>query len=270
MKKILLIGNTKAKNVIRLKEEAEKKGVVFDCLSSFKLSKEMNLPQDILDYDVYYFRGLPQKLVDRMLEIAQDLAHKGKTVIEPLLGEGVYPEDKDIPESRNGLYTVPQTEMVTEGRLPEDITFPVVAKEFGSRLGRGVKKINSLNELRDFSDRVGGDFLVQEFFDITHDTRVLVVGDNVLGGFNRYKKEGEKLLTTKPGGKREKAQLSKQQIEAAQEVASLKGLKIAGIDLFCIDSEVYILEVNASPQFRVFESITDINVASEIIDFLLK
>src|SRR6056297_3356028 len=106
-----------------------------------------------------------------MVEIAQDLVHKGKTVIEPLLGEGIYPEDKDIPESRNGLYTVPQTEIVIEGRLPEEITFPVVAKEFGSRLGRGVKKINSHKELRDFSDRVGGDFLIQEFFEITYDTR---------------------------------------------------------------------------------------------------
>lgn len=270
MKKILLIGNTKATSVVRLKEEAEKKGVVFDCLSSFELLRKKEISHDVLEYDVYYFRGLSQKTVGRVLKMAMELARKGKKIVEPLFGEGAYPEDKDIPESQSGLYTTPETKMMTKETFPGDITFPVVAKELGSSLGRGVKKINSYKELKDFAENTGGMFIVQEFFDITYDTRVLVVGDNVLGGFNRYKKEGEELLTTKPGGKRERAELSKRQIEAAREVTNRKGLMIAGIDMFCIDDEVYILEVNTSPQFRVFESITGVNVASEIIDFLLK
>jgi len=270
MKKILLIGNTKATSVVRLKEEAEKKGVVFDCLSSFKLLRNRDIPHDVFEYDVYFFRGLSQKTVDRMLEIAIELARRGKKIVEPLFGEGVYPEDKEIPESQNGLYSTPETRIATKETLPADITFPIVAKELGSSLGRGVKKINSYKELNEFAEKTGGMFIVQEFFDIAYDTRVLVVGDKVLGGFNRYKKEGEELLTTKPGGKRERAELSKRQIEAAREVTNRKGLMIAGIDMCYIGDEVYILEVNASPQFRVFESITGVNVASEIIDFLLK
>ena len=269
MKSILLVGNTKAKSAIRLKQEAEKMGIVFDFISSQKLSfdgisvfvkEDSNLSQDIMGYDTYIFRALNSTHLKETRKIAMFLDSSGKRVVEHVFALFGLPEDKDVPESKKGLYQVPKT-------IDEAIEFPVVAKTFNSSMGRGVRKINSSEQLAEFasnSDR----FFLQEFFDIEYDTRVLVIGGKVLGGFNRFKKDGEEILTTAIGGFREKANLSDKQIESAIEVVDLKGLEIAGVDMFSVNGVIYILEVNSSPQFRVLEKYTGVNIAREILEYL--
>jgi ribosomal protein S6--L-glutamate ligase len=130
-----------------------------------------------------------------------------------------------------------------------------------------VKKVKNLDEALSFSE--GADqFILQEYYPIEFDTRVLVVGGECVGGFDRYKPEGEDFLTTRKGGKREAAQLSENQIQAALEATRLQGLEIAGVDMFSFEDKIYILEVNSSPQFNVFEKKTGINVAQKILRYI--
>ena len=97
----------------------------------------------------------------------------------------------------------------------------------------------------------------------------MVVGGECLGGFNRHK-NGDSFLTTAKGGERESVLLSEEQKVAALEVASLKNLEIAGVDMFYDQGQLYVIEANASPQFMAFEQVTGINVAHKILSYLTK
>lgn len=275
---ILLIGNIRSKSTLRLKEEADKLGLVFDMVqpSSIALSEntvatsDTTLTRDFLEYDVYFFRGIT-KSMDRMHKVAHALAQKGKRVVEQCLVSDVLPHDKDVPQSKNNLYTVPLSHMVTKDTaqtVATEIGFPLVFKKLHSSKGKGVRKVSSQEELTTCMQALKGECLLQTYYEIAYDTRVLVVGDKVLGGINRHKREGEDFLTTAPGGLRESVELTQGQRDAALEATRLHGLEISGIDMFTVNGEIYIIEVNASPQFRVFEKYTGMNVAKEILEYL--
>jgi RimK family alpha-L-glutamate ligase len=279
-KSILLIGNTSNRGTERLKAEAENLGIKFETLSSHHvelmdgklfLKKDNFLTEDFMSYDTYFFRGIGSKKIKKMEALANFLVRNGKRVVEKCLAETSLPIDKFVPESATGLYSVPKSILTNKNKIESDIkafTFPVVAKVLDSSMGRGVEKINNLNEALSFADSTSEDFLLQEYFEINYDTRVLVVGGKVLGGFNRFKVNSDNFLTTARGGKREVTLLSPEQIESAIESTKLQGLEISGVDMFIANNQIYIIEVNASPQFRVFEKITGVNVAQQIIEYI--
>ncbi len=275
---ILFIGNRTARSTARLVTAAAEAGVVFDLvrckdvtLVDGKVTANTALLRPVLDYDTYYFRGIPATQMAAMEAVAAYLVAHGKRVVEERLGRGGLPNDKLVPRSVEGLYEVPQSDIVTLDTLSsylETCQFPVVAKMLTSSLGRGVAKIDSPAALKAFLERAGAPCQVQTYYDIDFDTRVMVMGDQVIGGFNRYKPEGEPLLTTMRGGRREVAALTPEQCAAAREAARLQGIAIAGIDMFMVGDTIYLLEVNASPQFTRFEKVTGINVAREILQYL--
>jgi RimK-like ATP-grasp domain len=278
---ILLIGNTTSKGAKRLKIEAEKIGLKFDCLSSHKVElandkliiKDNNFSElEFLNYDTYYFRGIGIKKLDKMKVLAKFLKTTGKRVVEKCLPENSLPIDKFVPESKLGIYKVPKSILTNKTNLElnlKEFTFPVVGKIIDSSLGQGVARLDSLIAAQEFSLLRADDFLLQAYFQIEYDTRILVVGGKVLGGFNRFKKSSSEFLTTKRGGKRELAILTNEQIAAAVEATKLQNLEIAGVDLFMVGEQIYIIEVNASPQFGVFEKVTGLNVAEAIIKYII-
>lgn len=279
-KSILLIGNTKSKSTARLINEAENKSIEFDTISSSKIQflnnklvvneTESNLKPDLLNYDTYYFRGIGKKDKE-MHQIANFLVKQDKRVVEKILADGQLPVDKFVPESKIGVYKVPKSIVTNKDKIRNDIlnfSFPVVVKVIESSMGKMVVRVNDIDELIEFVLPLNDDFLLQEYFEIEFDTRVLVIGEKVLGGFNRYKLNSESFLTTVGGGRREVTSLVDKQIVAAIEATRLQGLEIAGVDMFISNNEIYIIEVNSAPQFRVFEKVTGVNVAEEIINYL--
>ena len=134
-------------------------------------------------------------------------------------------------------------------------------------MGRGVRKINNKNEAYDFVKPLHEEIILQKYFNIEYDMRILVIGGKAIGGLKRYKVEGEEFLTTRPGGYRESFIVPEKLAKACIEATQLHGLEIAGVDAFYVDNKIYIIEVNASPQFFVFEKYTKINVAKKILEY---
>ena len=278
MKKILLIGNTRSRSFALLQAEADKQQVIFHGINSKNITIqddhvtcEVALPYDLGEYDVYFFRGLPREH-DRLQELqrcAAALKEAGKVVVEDLFTRQILPEDSFVPDPIGDEYHVPRTQCLQGAEiLANPPGVPFVLKKLQSSQGKGVSKIVDPAILRDLV-HPDESYLVQQFYEFTHDTRVFVVGDEVLGGLDRYRPEGEDFLTTRRGGDRIPAQLSDAQVKAAQAVARQKEIEIAGIDLFVYKGEVYIIEVNSSPQFFVFSKFTGINVAEKILAYLV-
>ena len=257
-------------------------GVIFDlvapttvfCDSTGSLLSEWLLDTDIWSYDTYFFRGIGKKIFE-LKTFIDSLAVRGKDIVEPcLIGGGVFPEDKFVPKSKKGLYEFPETKNIIASTLLQtvkEIQFPVVVKKTGSSssMGKGVALVDSINELEFFLSDFVGVVQVQQQHKFEYDTRVLVVGGKCLGGFDRYKK-GNSFLTNRRGGRREVANLTSDQISAAIEATELQGLEIAGVDMFFDRGRLYIIEVNSSPQFTVFEKNTEINIARYIIEYLIR
>lgn len=283
-KSVLLIGRTDSSSALLLKEEADRRGLVFDMVTPSQLvctgreicfDETVHTQKSFLDYDVYFFRGLGSA-ARSMQPMASQLANEcQKRVVERCFAESGFPEDKIVQSSQLEIYKVPHS-FVTQG-VPDPSQlngwrFPVVVKKLGvgSSMGREVRRVDSLDELRAVAADTVAQYLIQEYLPIEYDTRVLVVGGKVLGGFHRHKREGEDFLTTTRGGKRECAVLTREQEESAVEAASLQGLEIAGVDMAICNEQLYIFEVNASPQFKVFEKKTGKSAAEAILTHLLE
>jgi ribosomal protein S6--L-glutamate ligase len=282
-KSILLIGNGEATSSQKLIQEAHEQGVVFDSVVPAQVSLvdmtmlftgSPSVTLDPLDYDIYLFRGMSDA-APAMHEVAKFLSSKGKRVIEKCFTQNLLPEDKFVPPSRQGWYQVPEYFTISSTQwslLPVEITFPLVAKKigYGSSKGKWVRKIYSRDELQEFLLLAPEEvFIIQKFMEIDYDTRVLVVGGKVLGGFHRYKNGEDDFLTTAKAGRREAAALTDTECKAALEATALQGLEIAGVDMFTVDGVVYIIEVNCSPQFRVFDNQTGANTAKSILEYML-
>lgn len=276
--KILLIGNTSSRSVVRLKEEAVSLGIILDTIkpSNISLRGDELVVQDTeisfapLEYDVYFFRGIGRSEA-RVQQIAKFLNEKNKRVVEKILTVSTLPEDKRVADSRTGTYLLPdQVTMPAEHVSIETITeFPIVIKKASSSMGKGVAKISSVSDLLTFTDGIEGEVFIQKYYPIEFDIRILIVGNKVIGGLARYKPEGEDFLTTRRGGRRESVVLTKDMKDAALEAKMLQGLEIAGVDLFIYENKPYILEVNASPQIFIFETVTGKNAAVEILRYLI-
>jgi ribosomal protein S6--L-glutamate ligase len=97
----------------------------------------------------------------------------------------------------------------------------------------------------------------------------MVVDGEPVGAFARYNKEGD-FLTIRPGGKRVPVTLPDEALDVAVRAAKATGLSVAGIDLLEHEGVFYRIEANMSPQFRVFEKVTGVNVAEKIVDCVLR
>lgn len=283
-KSVLLIGNTKASSVASLLREAAAEGVLFDVLSPTEaiaaattksVTDDNSQARDIFSYDAYFFRGI-SGYISELQPLLQELLKRNKRVVEHFFAEnGFLPEDKLVPASVKGQYMVP-TSLVVEAEAVSTVLpiphFPLVVKKLGigSSMGKMVALVHTFEELQHFCATVSGPILLQEYHEIEYDTRVMVVGGKCLGGFDRHKLEPGDFITTRRGGSRDLTQLTPAQEVAAIEATELQGLAIAGVDMFMSNNKIYIIEVNSSPQFKVFERCTGVNVAKEIITYLLK
>ena len=115
-------------------------------------------------------------------------------------------------------------------------------------------------------------FLLQEYIPNDGDYRLMLIGYQVLGGFKRQKKEERLVLSRSLGPSEGLKTIPKAVKEEAEKACRALKVEIASVDMV-IDKrngKPVIIEVNEAPQFDVFEKRTGIDVAGEIIDYLIK
>jgi ribosomal protein S6--L-glutamate ligase len=149
----------------------------------------------------------------------------------------------------------------------------VVKPLFGSE-GRGMVRVSD-PELawRTFRtlERTGSVLYLQKF--IAHpgwDLRVFVIGSRVLTAMRRHAR-GDWRTNVAQGGKAEAARLTGEQEGLALAAAKAVGAPVAGVDLLPgPDGTLHVLEVNAVPGWRALAPVTGVDVALEIVRFLIE
>jgi len=113
-----------------------------------------------------------------------------------------------------------------------------------------------------------GVLYLQEF--IPHgvsDVRAFVVGERVVAAMHRVA-EGWK-TNVSLGAKPVSYKLSEELEGLAVEAASVIGCKVAGVDILESEKGPVIIELNSQPGWRGLQSVTSVNIAQEIVDYVL-
>tara|TARA_R110002095_G_scaffold190753_1_gene168404 strand:- start:1464 stop:2387 length:924 start_codon:yes stop_codon:yes gene_type:complete len=149
----------------------------------------------------------------------------------------------------------------------------VVKPLFGSE-GRGIFRISDPDlAYRSFRtlERTQAVIYLQRY--IPHpgyDLRILLLNGNVIGAIRRHGNNDFRTNISRQG-RAEPYHPSDREVELALRAAELTHAEFAGVDLLAPAEaleECYLLEVNAVPGWRGFQSATNVDVASLVIEYL--
>ncbi|MDP2090576.1 MAG: RimK family alpha-L-glutamate ligase [Candidatus Gracilibacteria bacterium] len=164
--------------------------------------------------------------------------------------------------------------------VEKQLSYPIIIKKLDGHAGKGIIKVNNNQELEDILEmleeslsRLNNNLIVQEYIGekAGQDLRIFLVGGRIVGSMLRKGKEGDFKANFSGGGSVYAHELNETEEILAIEAANIIGLDIAGVDLlFDKDSGYKICEVNASPGWKGLEQATGVNIAGEIINYIIR
>jgi len=181
--------------------------------------------------------------------------------------------------SKNGL-GMPKTAFTNfskggEKQLIEQVSgAPVIIKLLEGTQGLGVVLAETKKAAQSVVEAFHGlkaRIIVQEYIKEAKgaDIRAFVVNGKVVGAMKRQGAEGEFRSNLHRGGVATVIKLSRSEKQAALNAAKALGLDVAGVDMLQSARGPLILEVNSSPGLEGIEGATGVNVAAEIIKFVV-
>lgn len=159
--------------------------------------------------------------------------------------------------------------------IMEMFSFPIVVKECFGSFGRQVYAAKTKEELKGIAARLAGvPHIYQEMEknSFGRDVRLQVVGGRVVAAMYRYSENGDFRANVTNGAKKKPYFPSDEECEIAVRAAKILGLDYCGVDmLFSETGKADILcEVNSNAHFKNLFDCTGVNVADEIIEYVLK
>lgn len=198
-------------------------------------------------------------LCDNKILMYQELAKNGinipRTFIAPKTFEGLNYSKRDFLNS-----------------VIDEIGWPIVIKEAYGSFGEQVYLANNLQEANRIIDRLGyKDFLIQEFIASSKgkDIRINVVGDKAAASMLRENKNDFRSNISN-GGNGTNYSPKQEYIDLAIKAKKALGLDFAGVDVLFGGNGPIICEINSNPQFASTLKATGINLADEIVEYILR
>lgn len=152
---------------------------------------------------------------------------------------------------------------------------PLVIKLLEGTQGIGVVLAESRKAAKSVIEAFYGlkaDILIQEFVKEASgaDIRAFVIDGEVVAAIKRQGKEGEFRSNLHRGGNAVPIDLSPEEKAAALKAAKTLDLSVAGVDMLQSSRGPLIIEVNSSPGLEGIETITKIDIAGKIIEYIEK
>ncbi|HIQ38615.1 MAG TPA: coenzyme gamma-F420-2:alpha-L-glutamate ligase [Methanothermococcus okinawensis] len=155
----------------------------------------------------------------------------------------------------------------------ENLNYPVVLKNSFSKCGVTVRKITSDEELKRYTkNAIWEGMIVQEYIDfkvgdLYRDIRILVVGDEVIGGYSRVSKNF--ITNLHMGGSIKPVKITEELEDLALRCAQAIGGDIVGVDILPSKEGYYVIETNAAPGIKGFQYL-GIDADYRIAEFLIR
>lgn len=218
-------------------------------------------------YDVIYFR-----MVGKSLEVATlvaDFANKNniKLIDELYSNTLLMPMTLAKSIEMRKLYEagirIPKTVFGDFSKMQ----FPFIVKSTSGQKAREVWKVDSQEELDNLKAtkfEKGKFYFAQEIVPNAERIRVLVVGDRAIGAIKRHTKWNKSHVkeTLHP--------IPDDVAKLAVDSAKTVGLNISGIDILVNSqtNEMYIIEANAAPAWKLINKYCNVKVEDEIIKYI--
>ena len=162
-------------------------------------------------------------------------------------------------------------------RVADELSFPIVVKECFGSFGMQVYMASDMDELKEIALRLGGiPHIYQEFVENSNgrDVRIQVVGDRVVAAMYRYSVDGDFRANITNGARMVKYEPNREECELALRTVRALGLDFAGVDILFSsrDKETadVVCEVNSNAHFKNIYECTGVNVAEEIISYIIE
>lgn len=221
--------------------------------------------------------GSRARLIERLL-ISNDCSHFYKNLSTAFHSRGgSYHVNK-----KAGLPVIPTVPFLPgteEGILKavEELgQFPIIIKVVGGAHGVGVMRVDSLQSLKSVLDYLRStdvEVLLRKYIKNHYQVRVVVVGDSVVSSRATYAVEGEfrtNSVKDYRNQKHEPVELSVEIQNICVEAVHSHGSETGGVDLlFDEEGNEYIAEVNFPNDFSYNQEITGVDIASEMVKFLM-
>lgn len=153
--------------------------------------------------------------------------------------------------------------------------YPVVVKRVSGRQGNGVILVTSAPAAAFVTENLPireEGLLVQRYLppEGRRDIRAFVVGGRVIGAMELQPHKGDFRSNIHLTGQGKAVKLPEAVAEVAVACTEMLGLEIAGADIIVDpDGRPWVIEVNYAPGFRGLEACTGLDVASEVIRYVV-
>jgi RimK family alpha-L-glutamate ligase len=220
-------------------------------------------------------RGSLEEIIFRM-DLLHRLQRLGMLIINPPLSVErsvdkfcalAILEENGLPVPKTVVTESPEEALKAFHELGGDI---VMKPLFGSR-GMGSTRISDPEIAARIFRAVSfhhGVLYLQEF--IPHgvsDVRAFVIGDQVVAAMHRVAESWKTNVSL--GAKPVPLRLEKEHEDLAVKAAQVIGCKIAGVDILESPQGPIIVELNSQPGWRGLQSVTSVNIADEIVRYIL-
>jgi len=220
-------------------------------------------------------RGSLEEIIFRM-DILYRLERLGMLIVNPPLAiersvDKYYAltllEEHGLPVPRTAVTESAEEALKAFHELGGDV---VVKPLFGSR-GVGSTRVSD----PEIANRVfravsfhHGVLYLQQF--LPHgfsDIRAFVIGDRVVASMRRVAKTWKTNVSL--GAKPVACELDEELVELAVKAAEVVGCGVAGVDILESADGPVIVELNSQPGWRGLQSVTEVNIADEIVEYVL-
>lgn len=247
--------------------------------------------KDIAEFEMIYLR-----VVGKRLEIASVLVDYARKHGVRLVDQ-IYNEPQMMPST---ISKAMEMKMLAESGIPIPRTyfgsldmirknaesllgFPFVIKGTVGRKARTVwspqtkEELDKLiSELRPL-ERQGANYFAQKLIPAENRARVLVVGGEVIGAITRPTKFRKRFIQAvngeyPEGEKKTFVDVPENYAELAIKTAAAAKLDVCGVDILHEDGtdNLYIIEANAAPAWKLIEKHVGVSVEGKILEFLAK
>jgi len=220
-------------------------------------------------------RGSLEEIIFRM-DILHRLERLGMLIINPPLAIErsvdkycalALLEEHGLPVPRTVVTESPEEALKAFSELGGDV---VLKPLFGSR-GVGSTRVSDPEIARRVFRAVSfyhGVLYLQEF--ISHgfsDIRAFVIGDRVVASMRRVAETWKTNVSL--GAKPVACKLAEEFEDLAVKAARVIGCRVAGVDILEGSDGPVIVELNSQPGWRGLQSVTEVNIADEIVEYAL-
>ena len=267
-------------------EELEKQNIKYQLLNNqkiyFKLNKEKDLLDNfsiILERSLSFFRGLYSSAI---------LETKGYKVINNhecmnLTGNKLLTSlkliENDIPTP---LTCIAYKDEPAIDAIKQVIQYPAIIKPLVGSWGRLIAKLNDYNSaMSSLEAREAMGNVLQKIFylqknlapsnlEAPTDLRVFVVGDKCVAAMGRYNPDKDFRSNIAIGGTAKPIEITNEMEELSLKASKVVKGEIVGVDLMEDNEKLSVIEVNGTPQFKGICDATKINIAGEIVDYIIE